>query len=275
MAGMAGMGGMGGMGGEDTTNYLVRMKGSDFCGSEGCTVLAGKIHLNFTDGTKADVSKGVYIHHVLTYDTSKKQPSFWSCNADGTTSVSMDGMGAGFVGAGDDNANAPFMYTSKDGAFKSGFYVGPQDSIIATVVLVNYNKEAKDVLVAYDLEYVPGKAGTDVQTSLISATQCGGGRRIATSKTGATNTTSGKFYVKSSGTLIVAKGHLHDGGVAMHLYINDQYKCSSKATYGGSIAGAATETINGMNDCNDTPIALKKGDFFTMVSEYDLVKHPL
>lgn len=30
-----------------------------------CTVLAGKADITFDDGARADVSRGVYLHHIL------------------------------------------------------------------------------------------------------------------------------------------------------------------------------------------------------------------
>jgi hypothetical protein len=61
----------------------------------------------------------------------------------------------------------------------------------------------------------------------------------------------------------------------MHLYVDGTYKCSSKATYGGAIAGAKTATISGMSDCYDKPIPFTTSTKFHMVSEYDLIAHPL
>jgi len=200
---MGGMGGMGGMNGEDSQLFNVKMLGSAFC-PKGCTVLSGKIHLNYTDGTKADVSNGVYIHHVITSDKTKRPGVFTKCVNGGASSGIEDMLGEGFVGAGDDNSNAPFMYTTKDGQFQSGFYLGPKDELSAQVALVNYNKVQKQVLLAYDLEYIPGSEGIDVRTSLVSAGLCGAGGTIKTSKTGATNTTSGDMTFKNPGYLISA-----------------------------------------------------------------------
>lgn len=197
------------MSGEDAQDYTVNMKGSAFCPS-GCMVLSGKIHLNYTDHTKADVSNGVYIHHVITSDQSKRQSSFTKCLTGGAASGIEDMLGVGFVGAGDDNSNAPFMYTTKDGQFQSGFYLAPTDTLSARVALVNYNKVAKQVLLAYDLEFVPGNDGIDVKTSLMSAGLCGGGGTIKTSKSGATNTTSGDFAFKNNGFLISASKLSHE-----------------------------------------------------------------
>jgi hypothetical protein len=72
----------------------------------------------------------------------------------------------------------------------------------------------------------------------------------------------------------------------MHFFINNKYKCSSKASYGTRSASeggmshgttdkdGSTKTISGMSTCwGDWRV--KKGDYFTGVAEYDLRKHPL
>src|SRR6202000_2259838 len=75
-----------------------------------------------------------------------------------------------------------------------------------------------------------------------------------------------------------------DGGVQMHVFINNQYKCSSKASYGTRSASeggmshgtqdkdGSIKTISGMSTCwGDWQV--KKGDYLTGVAEYDLKKH--
>lgn len=85
------------------------------------------------------------------------------------------------------------------------------------------------------------------------------------------------------GNIILAKGHLHDGGVAMHMKITRKsggvFSCSSRATYGGQIATGGGhghgETISDMTNCNDKPVKISAGDSMVMTSEYDLKAHPL
>jgi len=146
--------------------------------------------------------------------------------------------------------------------------------------LVNLNKEKKSVYLTYDLEYLPGHVGSDSQGTLISVTGCGRVQRtIKLSKSGPTNTTSGKFRFFRDGYLVNGKGHLHDGGVAMDLYVNGKYICSSNAIYGGESGttiqnGKKWETISGMSVCPG-PVKIKDGDYMTLTSRYDLSKHPL
>jgi hypothetical protein len=117
------------------------------------------------------------------------------------------GGGTGFVGTGEDSADGMTLYTTEDGTRNTGYHIGKGDTFTANAQLVNYNKEPKQVYLTYDLEWVPGLVGEDVKGMLISVTQCGS--QIKLSKSGPTNTTSGKFYFMEDGKILGARGHLH------------------------------------------------------------------
>ena len=194
----------------DTQTFMATLSGSNFCGD--CTVLSGQIVLKYMDGTTANTSNGVYVHHILTTGMKTSTPFVKSCGA-------LPG-GPGFVGNGDDNSNDPVLYASKDGSLESGFWVSPADRFLANcklpvlltiqltnnhlVVLVNYNKEPKKVDILYDLEYLPGHVGKSVKSTLISAS-CG---LIKTSKTSAVNTTSSPMTFTEDGYIVLARGHI-------------------------------------------------------------------
>jgi hypothetical protein len=183
------------LGDGNTQSFMLSTTGSGFCGD--CTVLSGQIQLRYMDGTPANVSNGIFVHHVLTSPV-KSQPSFLSsCPAIG---------GAGFVGAGDDNGDKPTVYAASDGSLKSGYWVSPRDVFGAQIVLVNYNTAPKQVMVYYDLHYLPGHVGSQVKSALISAS-CGP-FGIKTSKMTAVNTTSVPMVFAESGSIILARGHL-------------------------------------------------------------------
>jgi len=275
---------IGGMGMGDSTlagqSYMLSI-GKGFCNDNGpCTVLGGKVGVMFEDGTAATPAKGVYIHHVLTSDRTKKVPMWLSaCDSPTKAATSISAMGGtGFIGTGEDAGEQTYLYTTADGKANTGFHMEKADKFLANVQLVNYNKESKKVYITYDLEFVPGKVGMNTQGLLISVTQCRGGQ-IKLSQTAPTNTTSGKFTVMHDGQIISARGHLHDGGTRMDLFINGKYQCSSQANYGGDkntavVGGKEWATISSMSYCQG-PIAVKKGDFLTMNAGYDLIKHPL
>jgi hypothetical protein len=75
---------------------------SDDTMCKNCTVLAGRMDVVFENGTRADVSRGVYLHHVLTIDLDKKTKNYTanpSCSNLASTSVARTGTGlGGFIG---------------------------------------------------------------------------------------------------------------------------------------------------------------------------------
>lgn len=174
-----------------------------FCGGE-CTVITGQTGLQFEDGTPADVSKGVYIHHILATNNKKKTEPFVSkCDTKGdVTAVKRPNIASsGFVGGSDDNINEPTVYGTKDGSIEGGYWLSKGDTIGVWADLVNLDAKEKTVYVTYDLEFMPGHVGADAQGSLITVTGCGG-KRIATPKDRAANTTSAKFRFFRNGYLV-------------------------------------------------------------------------
>jgi len=281
------------------------------CNSQGpCTILAAQVGVVFTDGKPANPSNGIYIHHILTSDSTKRQ-SNWVSNCGSPTSppLNIAGLlgGTAFVGTGEDSTEGGAVYTSEDGTRNTGYHVGAGDTFTGWAEIVNYNKEKKQIYVYYDLEWIPGIVGDDVKTVTLTAT-CGGSPMIRLSQSGPTNTTSGKFYFMEDGNVLGARGHLHDGGVKVSLFLNDKFTCASNAVYGdratdspammsaggaggsghshGGSSGAAApagksaggggaiKTISLMTPCKG-PFPVKKGDTMKLIAEYDLVKHPL
>jgi len=268
------------------------------CNRDGaCTVLAAQVGIVYADGKPANPSNGIYIHHILTSDSTKKQSNWVSnCGAPNSPPLNIAGLlgGTAFIGTGEDSTEGGAVYTSDDGTRNTGYHIGAGDTFTGWAEVVNYNKEPKQIYVFYDLEWVPGLQGEDVKTVTLTAT-CGGSPAIKLSTTGPTNTTSGKFYFMEDGKVLGARGHLHDGGVKVSLWLNDKFTCASDAIYGdksasdsgmpGSAAGghshgseasgsSSIKTISAMTSCKG-PYPVKKGDTMKLVAEYDLAKHPL
>jgi len=232
-----------------------------------CTVLRGHIGLADAEGKKIVPQKdqGVYIHHLLTFDTSKRTKPFVNDCIGGLAGL----LGAKFVGSGEDNNNVPVYYTDKDGSHQGGFHVGRFDSFSMNADLVNMNTASTQVYLTLDIEYLPGIVGTDSRETLLSVEACGGSW-IRTSTAGETNSTSGKYTFNENGSIVLGKGHLHAGGEGVAVFINNKLVCESKAQYGGAKGEAA---INGMSVC--PKIDVKSGDVMTFTVMYDVAKHPV
>jgi len=232
-----------------------------------CTVLKGKVGLQNIDGSAVQPKNDVYIHHILSFDTTKKSKSFVSGCAAGAAGA----VGSKFIGSGEDNNNVPVWYTARDGSHASGFHIGSADSFMMNIDLVSYAPASKQIYLTMDLEYLPGVVGSDARETLLSVTGCGVSS-IKISTTGPTNTTSSKYTFVEDGTILAAKGHLHAGGDKMVMYINGKFACESKALYGGA---KGENAIDEMSLCTTKGIPVKKGDIMTMMAAYDVSKHPV
>jgi hypothetical protein len=60
------------------------------------------------------------------------------------------------------------LYTTPDGKFKSGYYIS-NNNFAMQLEVINYRKEAQQVYVETDLEYVPGRDGGDAEQGVLSA----------------------------------------------------------------------------------------------------------
>jgi hypothetical protein len=194
------------------------------CNSKGpCTVLAAQVGIVYANGKPANPSNGmspcrrrsnapgIYIHHILTSDSTKKQtPWISNCGNPNARPLNIAGLlgGTAFIGTGEDSTEGGAVYTSDDGTRNTGYHIGAADTFTGWAEVVNYNKEAKKIYVYYDLEWVPGLQGDDVKTATLTAT-CGGSPAVKLSTAGARNTTSGKFYFMEDGKVLGARGHLH------------------------------------------------------------------
>jgi hypothetical protein len=182
---------------------MLSIPAGTFCGDD-CTILSGRAGLELENGTQADVSKGVYIHHILSTNNGKKVEPFVSrCDTTGDLEDVQRPAPtqAGFTGVSDDNGNEPIMYGTKDGSIEGGYFVKKADSFGAWLDIVNLDKREKTVYLTYELEWLPGHVGANSQGSLISVTGCAA-RRIAAPASGPANTTSGKFKFFRDGYLI-------------------------------------------------------------------------
>lgn len=96
------------------------------------TVLTTESQVVYTSdpSQKADISNGIYNHHLYVADRNKSQRMMVKC-PDGhmppTIGLSM------FMGTGEDKG--PFLFAGEGGKQDAGYYVGQEDDIIMAVDL--------------------------------------------------------------------------------------------------------------------------------------------
>lgn len=152
-----------------------------------CTVLGVKLDVVFENGTRADVSSGVYLHHILTLNIGSEadqdifhaslpfcsgQPAMMDSIMGAFGSFTHRFLGAKKTSVFGFGAVDEFKqhFTTPDGKFDSGFYRQPKDQLFVQAEVVNYREEAQNIYLQADVEFVPGKVGKMATTSFSSAT---------------------------------------------------------------------------------------------------------
>jgi hypothetical protein len=92
---------------------------SGFC--KDCTLLSGKSVVVFANGTRADTSAAVYLHHGIVMDLSNEEGFVSTCPGDLKQNKPTPLPMSTFLGAVDEFTQ---YFMTPDGKFDSGFYLG-------------------------------------------------------------------------------------------------------------------------------------------------------
>jgi len=226
-----------------------------------CSILSARFLLTYEDGSEASPANGVYIHHFVSYDSSKSTKDVIR-GCDG----GFPGMRAPFIDRGEDSGDTDTIFTTVNGTLDSGYFMN-SGSLIVQYDMVNYKEVTKKIFVNLEYEYFENQSGKDATHTLKSVT-CQGliGPRVAAS--GPSVTTSSPMSIQQDATIVWARGHLHAGGEKMIMSINGKVVCTSLPEYNSK------GVITTMSLCPE-PIPIKKGQSMTISSTYDLSKHKL
>jgi hypothetical protein len=265
-----------------------------------CMLLSVDAGIEYADGTPADITTGAIFHHsvLLNVGPTIIEPT---CNQPFLENVFMSG-----------NEKTPTNYAIPESKVKSGYVITAKDTFLMNTELQNLSNKEKYVweTVYYDLvEGTPKEfesshivwmtVGSIENPSLAYCRWYGGGEF----PWGSTNLTkidqpvtrvfqehSSLWHSDKEGTILQAGGHLHDGGLDVMLFKNNEMFCDSVAHY---TSGAASHhhgkrQIDGGNDYKNTDlehidsvqacrfpngIPLAKGDIMHIQANYDFTKH--
>jgi hypothetical protein len=193
----------------DPQGHLISMMPTDgIC--KDCTILVGKADITLEDGTRADIKDGLYLHHILAFDTTKRAPDFVSlCPKPKSGKSSIFGGLGGLLPAmklpplflGGAVNEYTVWYTTPDGKEDSGYYIAKNGGKIwIQSEVVTYKKTAEQVYMTLDLEYLPGKVGRDALFTLLLVTGCANVGYHSNEPQN--NLTSGEFPIQADGKLI-------------------------------------------------------------------------
>ena len=163
------------------------------------TILSANASVVYKDETVIDKNNGLYNHHLLIIDTSKGAPTIAVCPSG--RGVQPPGMSM-ISGSSEDKGGA--FFSTKDGQFNSGYYLGKTDRIVMSGDIVNYTNDTREVYSLLDLQYIEGKPTDYMEavTQLWSVGQCDG-------QTGFIHPAPGvkKFSIKSKPMNVTQPGH--------------------------------------------------------------------
>jgi hypothetical protein len=244
-----------------------------------CTLLYATGGLEYPDGRVANTDTGAWLHHIVGFNTGPGR-SAAACH-----SMPMDP----FWSSG--NERETKVYTSTNGAIKSGYYIKPTDKFMLYSELMNMDPVEKHVYITGDFEYLPGRQKDYMDTKAIwlQLGQCGEDIQDLTKAGIPGKPLNNKAFTEASppwtsqydGQMLYVSGHLHDGGTHLEVIENGKTLCDSQMKYGETPAfhGPATELmgpmvhISSISNCTDMG-KISKGDKFHIKANYDFTKHP-
>jgi hypothetical protein len=163
------------------------------------TVLKTSTSIVLEDGTKADISNGLYLHHLLYFDPLKPSPDMVSCEEYPTRRFPMSLFMAGSEDIGGS------IFTTDNAKLNSGYYIAPLDPIVMMGDVVNLNNETRLVYTKADIDYIPGKVPgmLDASVQMLNVGQCDGSFGIFNAPEGAK-----KFTVNGTAMEFLSNGYL-------------------------------------------------------------------
>jgi hypothetical protein len=152
-------------------------KAKDLC--HNCTVLGVKADLVYENGTRVDISRGVYLHHHASLNLGRHTDVYWlnQCPNSQTTRFGINfqdfiprlvpSIQILALATVDEYTN---YFTSKDGKVDSGLPVNPEDTVYMMTEVVNYAKQDHKIFIQLDVEYVERKFEKETTYTSLSFT---------------------------------------------------------------------------------------------------------
>jgi hypothetical protein len=280
------------MGGEYGMLYNYPLKDIERPCNGKCTITGITAGLEYPNGTDANISNGLWLHHTLIYAVGPTHSDTTCKDRDisvphvivGATARTSERLFAS------GNEKSPLIFPDAS-VMKVGYKLEAEDSLALLVDLMNTDMKDKLAYLTFTFDVVDGHHDDwdNLRPVWLDIAQCGTSELIPAQQ-------SGKFAVNYTwtstveGEILGMAGHLHDGGTHLTLTVDNKPQCNSKATYAGSKefvqaeemttrAGgkkSATKHISSMTACwgDSLPIKrMEKGQVWDMSAWYDLDKH--
>jgi hypothetical protein len=135
-----------------------------------CTLLEGRSYIENDKGERQNIDTGIYLHHAIMMNVNKWANCFGMgrmCGAKAPKTPSLVILGL--------SDSSDTIYTSPDGSFKAGNYLGPNNKTFQLMSdIVNYSPQPQKLWLAVEYEYLPGQAEgyLDAELQFVSVDPC-------------------------------------------------------------------------------------------------------
>jgi hypothetical protein len=271
-----------------------------------CTVLKAMANLAYADGKQVGVANGIYTHHIIVVQNGRMQlPNPVGPPADCGAGINPFGgllgmaKGAGghshskrqeipewlakilpkvsvFVGGGGQvGSGSAFAVPLSVSKVRSGAYISKSDTFQFASEIVNYDPVEKEIYLTLDFEWVPSKENElhDIGMGSVGLDCKADAMSFKPPKDKPITYTGANWTMTHDGYFVNFTPHLHDAGMNVKVFLNEEEICESKAVYGagdGAVAlqGAARtwESIVEYTPCNYMK-KFKKGDHIRITAE--------
>ncbi|KAF2665986.1 hypothetical protein BT63DRAFT_46045 [Microthyrium microscopicum] len=184
-----------------------------------CYITGLRAGLEYPNGTVANTNTGMWLHHAVLYDFGRQD-------------LACATMPYRFFASGNERSR---LDLSINGQSKTGFPLLDSSNMGITIELMNEYAEERDAILTLEFEYVPTlrKDFGPVDALWLDITGVCGESEADVPK----NTTTFEFHtpdvmIKTSGKILAAGGHLHDGGTLCRITKNSKKLCDFIPTYG-------------------------------------------
>jgi hypothetical protein len=203
---------------------------------EECVLLNQQAGLEFTNGTNANIDKGLWLHHMINL---VEGPTRWDPTCYGHMALphfsvqSSASKSERWFSSGNERTLVPLDKMGAD--TKWGYHLKPEDKFKFVVDLMNMNKATQTVFLTMTFEYLDGPlpAGwKDIKPIWFDIDQCGISEVPSPQDKNQFSIASRPWKPQFDGQVVAVGGHMHDGGVNVEvLQSPTEPVCDSRTAY--------------------------------------------
>ncbi|KAI0133571.1 hypothetical protein BJ170DRAFT_678514 [Xylariales sp. AK1849] len=227
-----------------------------------CVITTFQAGLEYPDGTYANMNSSMMLHHLITINNAANEtvcPEF----------------AERFFASGNERVAIDF---GSNGTMPAGYYL-PKEHMSIETELINYDTEARDIVVTIEWEYIPRNFTLFARLLPIyldASGICGSTDVEPPMSGGAFNLSlTPPFKLNFDRIMTGVGGHIQDGGIDLQVTKNGQIMCDIVAGYGESAAFIDPDGeahLSSMSICKELGRAVT-GDLWSVTAQYDFSKH--